>query len=875
MKRFVLLLGLLLLPVTTTIWAQDAAELEVDHNVNSEFTTPHTDWATPYALGKTRVLFFVRGHGTDPREVIELKQRFDLDPQMVFWARVVDSTQEGWHGAENGLRRMSRLLDQKWDAFVFLGIPLERLPTEQQYKLLKAVIGGAGLVFVGSDDKRVLKPQNAIKPLPPELAAAGGDPFRIKNGRGVRLPAQPSIAYRPGWETDYDYWQARLGRVILWAAGKAPVLQLAATTTAADVARATLPAPLVSLSWQAPAAAGALRWDCALRRADGWTQKLPASAVSTADGAARVTIPVLRAGAYHLDAIARSSRGVEDFATVPFAVTSPRLVTGLTLDRDWGEIGEKLAGKIACAGDLSAADERLQVSLFDRRGRELMRQVVGPVTTSATFAFPIEDWLPMLVRVQATLVNGTGELASAWQFAKVTQRHRGQYNFVMWDVPGGTLAPYGEESLARNGVTVHLTGTPAPPAFMSAYDIAYVPYTTRILAERDADGVMKPACWNDEAMIQAHVDAIARRYVPARQHGVFVYSLGDEGDVRGSCLSPQCLAAYQRYLEGEYGDIKALNASWGTSYPSFDTVKLGKPDDNDEREAFRTGNYPRWFDRQAYQSYNFCKLCERFGKGFRTIDPQSRCGFEGAGTFGAADDLDGFVRSNTFWSPYPGTADEVVRSIAPAGLPALQLDGLHQGRRFPAREVLADGHPRDRLGVVVALGLHRPLPRLALPQPRPLPGGQGDPARYPDRPRRSRRPAPGLRDGGRRRRYPVLPAVGLRDQDRHQPLLRSVRRRPCGLAWRAARPRPQLPLRHRPPVAAWGGRAQALPRADPAADPGAGPGGDAVAAGLRRRWGSADRRRAPGALRRAPQGGSRQAPWTTFSASSAPPPPTP
>ena len=167
----------------------------------------------------------------------------------------------------------------------------------------------------------------------------------------------------------------------------------------------------------------------------------------------------------------------------------------------------------------------------------------------------------------------------------------------------------------------------------------------------------------------ARVDEIVQKHLPARRHGVFVYSLGDEIAVRGSCLSPRCLAAYQRYLQDQYKDIAALNASWGSQYANFDQVQLSTPTDNEEAEALQSGNFPRWFDRQAYQSYNFCKLCKRFGKGFRTIDPQSRCGFEGAGTFGAADDLDGFVRSNTFWSPYPGTADEVVRSIAPRDFP--------------------------------------------------------------------------------------------------------------------------------------------------------------------------------------------------------------
>jgi beta-galactosidase len=303
------------------------------------------------------------------------------------------------------------------------------------------------------------------------------------------------------------------------------------------------------------------------------------------------------------------------------------------------------------------------VSLLDRRDRELARQITKPGATEGAFGFDVQPWFPMLLEVRATLMEGMQEVASGWQFARVVKRHRGQFNFVMWDTPGGNLAPVAEESLARSGVTVHLSGSSAPPPLFAAYDMAWIPYTTHLGA------ACKPACWSDETNIQAYVDGIVEKHVPTRRHGVFVYSLGDEIVVRGSCLSPHCLQAYRKYLQEQYKDIAALNASWGSNYASFDEVQLSKPDDNEEAEALRTGNFPRWFDRQAYQSHNFCKLCERFGKGFRRIDPESRCGFEGAGTFGAADDLDGFVRYNTFWSPYPGTADEVLRSIAPRDFP--------------------------------------------------------------------------------------------------------------------------------------------------------------------------------------------------------------
>lgn len=649
------------------VLAQDLAELEVDHSVAAEFATPHTDWATPYALGSTRVLFFVNGRGANAREVIELKQRFDLDPQMVFWARIVDTTRDDWHGGEAGVRRMAQLLSQRWDAFVFMDVSPEKLPIEPQYALIKAVSEGAGLVLLGVDDRRVLKDKNRLQELPVFLAdVAEAAAFAVKAGRGVRLPKRPEIAYRPGWEVAYDEWDMRLGKAVLWAAGKEPTLILTLTAQSPELPRTALPGPAATLQWQG--AAGATVAEITVRRDDGAVVSTHQRPLPAGTGSAGVDLPLVRAGGYVVDVIARDGKAVASFASVPVVVVGPRQVERLELTPDWAEIGGQLTGRVALTGQPGKA-ERLVVSLFDRRGRELARQAIEPTAGAAPFTFAVQPWFPMLLDVRATLQDGSQEVASARQFARVVKRHRGRFNFVMWDTPSGNLAPYAEESLARTGVTVQLRGG-TPPPYLAAYDVAWIPYTTHIAADkRDAQGVMKPACWNDEAAIQAHVDKIAESYVPSRQHGVFVYSLGDEIAVRGSCLSPHCLAAYRAYLQEQYGDIAALNASWGSSYAGFADVQLSAPNDNDEQQAFRAGNYPRWFDRQAFQSYTFCRLCERFGKAFRRIDPESRCGFEGAGTFGQADDLDGFVRYNGFWSPYPGIADEVLRSIAPRDFP--------------------------------------------------------------------------------------------------------------------------------------------------------------------------------------------------------------
>lgn len=667
MKTVALSLSLLL--AASMGLAQDMAELELDHNVNSEFVTPHTVWAKPYAPGKVRVLFFSYGRDVEAREAIELKQRFDFELQTVYWASIIDSDRQEWHGGERGIQRMARLLTQKWDAFVFMGpgpqlgvqaVSPELMPTDEQYTLLKAVTEGAGLVLIGVDDRRVLKEKNQLKELPAALRdVEGSRAFTIMQGRGVRLPVRPKITYRPGWEVEYDEWAMRVGKSILWAAGKGPTCSLTLQPNDKELPRATLPGPGVTLQWQG---AGQATAELKLRREDGVTTPLPPQPLKTSEGSVALRIPTVRSGNYYLDVIAREGQNVVGFGSVPFAVVGERKVQAVALDRGWAEIGETLSGKVTLSG-AAAPNERLIVSLLDRRGREIARQVAKTNTAEPQFRFDIQAWFPMLLEVRATLADGTGEVASAWQFARVVKRNRGQFNFVIWDTPRGNLTPWAEQALANTGVTVHLSGSSnAEPPF-AAYEMAWIPYTTHLGA------ACQPACWADETKIQAHVDEIVNKHIPTRQHGVFVYSLGDEIVVRGSCTSPQCLDAYRKYLQEQYGDIAALNASWGTNYSAFDDVQLSKPDDNNEAEAMRAGNFPRWFDRQAYQSYNFCKLCERFGKGFRRIDPESHCGFEGAGTFGAADDLDGFVRSNTFWSPYPGTADEVLRSIAPRDFP--------------------------------------------------------------------------------------------------------------------------------------------------------------------------------------------------------------
>ena len=489
----------------------------------------------------------------------------------------------------------------------------------------------------------------------------------VGKGRGVRLPPRPVIEYHEGWQVEDDYWHERLGRAVVWAAGRQPSLRLEAGVSKPHFAH-TDPGQTLHLRLSGKPAGRELALDLCIRRPAGEPIQWPAQPLPP-EAALDFPIPKLAAGQYHADARMLSSAGVETWTSVPFSVTAARSVSDLRLAKEWGEIGEHVAGSVTLAGP-AVPDETIRIRLLDRRRCELARSDVRSAGDRAAFDFPVERWMPMLVTVEACVLEGAGEVNRDWKYFRVTKRNRGQFNFLMWDFPTGTLAPYAEERLAAHGVTLQLSSAAEPPPYMAAFDIAYVPYTTRILSSaKTPDGRMQPFCWNDEAAVNRHVTELARRYVPVRQHGAFAYSLGDENETLGCCLSPHCARAYREYLKEVYGTLEALNRSWGTAIAGWDAVGLSAPGDNEESNSLDHGNYPRWFDRQAFKSYNYVKYCQKYARAYEAIDPQAKTGFEGAGGFASGDDLDLIVRSLKFWSPYPSAADEVIRSIAPREMP--------------------------------------------------------------------------------------------------------------------------------------------------------------------------------------------------------------
>ena len=676
----------------------NAREVEEDNSLASTLVTPHKDWAKGHASGPIRALFFVNGGaydgtwedmGTRVREVVELGERFDLQAD----AAVFCGPSGGrwvFHGEKLGEERAERLLEKPYQLYVLAGFGMDKLPAKIQYLILKQVAGGAGLLCCGAGAGEYMTPKRAISPIPAALTdglptigdkklASFVSAYKLGKGRGawINYGTQSLIPFEQfSWRglAECDYWMLLVGRAALWAAGRDGDIGIASVfgPEAVHVKRSEANAGTVSVSNRG-ARAMPVTVNLELRRGcDG--RNTPLAPVPVTVGAGQtvsipIALPALRDGDYYVDAVVKSARGTEACGAGTVIVESDAGVDKVEMSGSFVERGDTITGKATLRGT-PAADSTLRISFRDSYDRIIKQQDVRLAAgqTEVPFEYTPDAFATIEMRAEATLISGGQEVEIKSAMFTVPKRRQGQQNFVMWDAPRDSLGYYGWRQLQAKGINVCLLGaggdTPQP-AVLRACDASLVPYSTRIMDEKDENGVMKPMCWNDEPAVTKYVQNIVDNEKHLREQGVFVYSLGDEGVTLGCCVSPDCLAAYRRYLAAQYGTIEKLNDSWGTKYASFDEVDLLDHKDNMENGALKTC-YPRWYDRQAFARYNLMQFSGRFVKAYEKLDPQGKTGFEGTGGFG--DDYDAILGTNTFYGPYPSIGDDLVRSVAPRSL---------------------------------------------------------------------------------------------------------------------------------------------------------------------------------------------------------------
>ncbi|MCB9770200.1 MAG: hypothetical protein H6752_18535, partial [Candidatus Omnitrophica bacterium] len=331
--------------------------IEINNDLSMAFETPHTKWAKPYALGSIRILFMAPWYqgSTDGREMIELMQRFDLDAYAfhILGGNTLagDGDPRWYKDPEAGTKRFNRLTEEPFDVFFINRVEFDSLPDHVKSKIEEQVKNGSGLVISGE----VKLPAFVTG----EGEAVSDDPrdgtlYSIGEGRVIQLPEREQLEFDLGWEIKLDYQMARQGRAILRAANREPRASLdVEILRAANRELGVSPGDPPPTSPIPRKESGLLFSRTTCRNAPEGTEIH--LNLRTAEGERKLYgdirigeegqmwdhgLGILSEGEYFVDVIARSDKGVENWATASFEVVSDRRVASVGLKKDWAEVGE-------------------------------------------------------------------------------------------------------------------------------------------------------------------------------------------------------------------------------------------------------------------------------------------------------------------------------------------------------------------------------------------------------------------------------------------------------------------------------------------------------------------------------------------------------
>ncbi|MCC6484919.1 MAG: beta-galactosidase [Armatimonadetes bacterium] len=656
-------------------------ELSEDHDLASSLksTGPHV---RPSAAVRALVFIGARGDGrnlnpgTAVRDAVELVKRYGFDATAVF----VNS--RGLVGEARGERRLRYLLKDSYNAFVFGHCSPADLPKPYQEEIERRLNAGAGVVCVSDDStpswfdgRRTFEPGDFSSTLPvPELSAFQAikptsdessrdyepiQSFSCGHGRAVsiRYPGvnglTPEMPATRENVLEYGYWIDIVGQAVQWASRSEPAgrVQVPSMTVGRSQLPQAVPLEIRPLPDQQHKPA------VLLRDMENTTEL---AVNTTPEGIYEAELPELPAGRYWLEVYSAGTDGQQQpvSALGRLQVVQTTSQMRISIDRALFKEDENVTGSIH-----SGQGTAVRITLENFDGDWLASKTLPRSTTETRFSIPLTGRVTanMTLRVESLSQDKVLETQSIG--VKAQRKRTDDFHGVMWDQPDGPMGLLAFRNLREKaGFDVVLDGAIGEAALGADY--MGLPYTTRITNTRKPDGVMTWGCWNDPAAVRRRIDTVIDKQKINAANGVWCYSLGDENDTMGCCLHPDCLAAYRRYLQQQYGSISALNESWGERYQSFEDVQLLRGDDVfKDGQAFQTGKYPRWLDRQKFARLNYARLCKRYAEAYDEIDPGAITGFEGTGRFG--EDPDALLGSVGMWTTYNNIFDDILRTLIP------------------------------------------------------------------------------------------------------------------------------------------------------------------------------------------------------------------
>ncbi|MHB8995662.1 MAG: beta-galactosidase [Armatimonadota bacterium] len=721
-RRNLFLLLSLLMAVSLAHARHEGAYLR---EVTTRLQTPHFDWATPYAQGKPKVLF-ITPRTIAPREIVELWQRFDLDFEAFTMAHSgmmsfessagaapYDLAVEGTSIAEKTDELLAKL-DRKYDAFVLANAQLDVLPKEAQYKLLKQVSEGAGLVFtfgrgtrlpifkqpltdqrdpilrgvpVGFSDyfqqEKIRTPLKVTSDA--DVPGKVVETYRFGKGRIAVLNygagqgtyyggngLTPPLKWSLNWAADYENLLSLVYKSLLWTtASRRP------TVTFTDLPsepqqydRRALPATLsVGLNSDKPLSGKLIVIARDRTNVIEDTRELPLK-LAAGDNAVPVSVPRLKAGEHYLDLILKSDKGTEQWGSVLVKVSAPLTLASFGLQSESVKKGQPAVLDAALSSP-APADSRLVVTLTDTNDRTyaVRNLAIEPGQTALKpLSLDLSAATTTSSHVRGELYVGKEIVHSADALLFVPRGESNLFRSVIWGVGGESgLTHLALKQLRAAGFTDHLNH-PSPEGtgerLMAVNDLPLVCYAYRIMGHADEKGWRKDdwckdvedGCFYNPELQAAASKSVLTRIKNVIPYGPSLYSLGDENhyDNKGG-YSPWGQKAFRVMLQRKYSDIRTLNSAWGTDYASFDAVEL-LPDE----EARKRGLWPMIHEHLSFNEEEYADYHHFLRDEIRKADPGAWVGAEGS----VPGDLEKTVAGMEIWGPYSDKrGNELLRSL--------------------------------------------------------------------------------------------------------------------------------------------------------------------------------------------------------------------
>lgn len=675
------------------------------HDVTRRFVTPHLDWMAPGKVDPISVLAITpRRYGA--REVVELAQRFPIEFEAVvgvnFSNLTVNSIYENQVQGTSAYEKEAELmqkLQKPYEVYLLGNFQFAKLPEHAQYKILKAVSEGAGLVVVYPDKfpypKVLAEPTEgweqivggvSLTALPASVAGkAPGDllkTYRFGKGRVAmlhygsqlsRLGLTPPDPYTPfGWKARYENSIALAGRTLQWAAGR----ELSARLSNLQPDRTLLAGQRNALSLDLSSPEGSISQ---LRLRNEWNEVVW-SGEKKSSGQQELLLPPLPAGKYYLDVRWEKEGKVAEVGFLDFKVASPVGNVVLRSGKASYEAGEnvELLVKLEKALDRKA---KITLTLDDLpdKNRWVIQEAILPAGTQEQAVTITAPHVPTVAGVLRAAVSVEGKaLAQAHTILFFPRREIEIFPTILWENIHGELAEMAAAQIRQSTNDAAALTHPGPKGAegrLSAYfNQRFVPYLTRIGLGAGENGHTENRFWL--GMTKEEVDnatrgdgsfynpavrefwkqTIARRQEGLPEIGPMIYTLGDENHFSYEAgYSPADNQAFAAFLKETYGNIETLNAEWGTRFSSMEEV--GHPTPAEMRD---NALYPQWYAHRRFMEKQYADLHHGLAAMIKENDPHAIVGAEGS----VPGDLEQTIKKLEFWGPYKDTVyDELLRTI--------------------------------------------------------------------------------------------------------------------------------------------------------------------------------------------------------------------